>query len=487
MDMDDDSETVNPDSGSPASEPQPEKDPPKNESQGESEPATPSDDPPGGHDDFPWDDSWFRSGGPMALFRNELALREINVQPAFGVSGALAFMSAAILRKVRTPCGLLSNLYFVNTAPSGEGKDACRKLLETVLNNNSFIRDGHSIVEAIPHSSSSMGFRLAERPDRMIITDEIGKLFEAGNSNSQNGNHATLVGELLKLFTHGVGTYRPRQTVNPDTSPPSCHTPCVGVIGFSVPGTLFDSMGGAAVRSGWWPRFLWFPGLDEPLDNPLFCSNRDIGELNLALVRAAAMWGNWTPESTSMIPAIGENLGAPVLAVWKFTPEALDLLDTGNKAWKTRKRSHYREGLELESTMLTRRIEVAKKLALLFAADRLEKPSMRHEITGADADKAIKLANWSQEKLLEICDGLAAESNDGRGEAKLRKWFEGQYKKNPKNWFNGEEVRVANRVRCLDSAAVRSRLLSHMSAEGTLAKRDISIAGVDRSQYQWGG
>ena len=91
-------------------------------------------------------------------------------QPQFAFSASLALLSTLISRKVEFQ-GMGSNLYILNIASSGGGKDACQKKLQEIL-----IDCNAESLLGVGDYSSDAGITdsLANKPVRCDVIDEMG-------------------------------------------------------------------------------------------------------------------------------------------------------------------------------------------------------------------------------------------------------------------------------------------------------------------------
>ena len=402
-----------------------------------------------------------RKDGILDLFIREVEKREFMRQPVFRIAVALSVLSASIGRIVRLNCEAMPNLYMLLTAPTGEGKDAARKLANILMEKTApAMRSEDNQIEPDlvtnwPHSGSALMRLLQEKPERLILVDEIGGFIQAGNANN-NGNQSQLVTILTTLFTHGIGPFAVQAYADGNRHANAIPNPWVGLLAFTAPRKLIDALTRESLEDGYLPRNLLFPGSESPE----LCYPDDgyrFDELPEPLVRQTAEWRKIPREDST---------------VWAISQEATAFLKNQRELWLERKRSMYSQGLA-EAGLYTRCAEIAKRLAIVLAADQLERPKKEHSISLSDMQVACGIVDWSVENFARLCQQQLADSGIGRAENALIDYF----RKSPDDWHSLETIRKACRRRELDNASTRNTILEDLAKRGILDRDDKLVNG----------
>jgi hypothetical protein len=333
----------------------------------------------------------------------EIRKSEWMQQPLFRISGALALMATITGRKVTTKCGLLPNSYFLNVAPTGEGKDTARKVISKILyetepvprtlslDGGALDVDAHELMLSqqtamnLPHSDTATLRALEENPNRLAMVDEIGAILATAKKSPTSLIHRQLI-LLTGIFTHGRGPYSPPRYAD-STKNFMVDTPCLSLFGFTVERSLGEAIDSAAVEGGLIPRCLMFRGLDEAPT----CTGES-GEINRELIEDIRKWRNWSPQIKD-----GAKLETPPYLVWGIDDAAEEFFSTQRPEWLKMKRYSQRTG-EIDGLAYTRALELAKKLAILISADRIGPPPRESE----------SLTQWENSAIINKDDAIAA-------------------------------------------------------------------------------
>jgi hypothetical protein len=181
-------------------------------------------------------------------------------QPNFAFSSALILMSTLIGRKFIFQ-GLAPNLYILNVAPSGGGKDAPQqsmKRLLTAIGADSLLGSGDYV------SDASLMTDLPTSPKRLDLVDEASGLLKSANSGkeSYNGKIADI---LCELYTCSNDKFMGRMTA--DGRKGAAYRPYVNILASTTPRGLEESITKRSIAKGLLGRFLiYFGDHDKPAE-----------------------------------------------------------------------------------------------------------------------------------------------------------------------------------------------------------------------------
>ena len=170
---------------------------------------------------------------------------------AFGAS--LALMSTLCSRKVVFQ-GMSPNLYVLNIAPSGSGKDAPQQMIKNILmdiNAEQLLGAGDYV------SDASLMNSLAHQPTRLDIMDEAGGILRSVNSGKSEYN-GKMADVLAELYTTSNNKYLGRATAEGNKG--SCYRPNVNILASTTPTGFSEGVSLRAIEKGLMGRFLLFQG-----------------------------------------------------------------------------------------------------------------------------------------------------------------------------------------------------------------------------------
>lgn len=177
-------------------------------------------------------------------------------QPNFAFSASLIMMSTLISRKV-TFQGMSPNLYVLNIAASGAGKDAPQKKVqefiidcnaEALLGAGDYVSDA-SLMDSLPH-----------KPVRLDIMDEAGGILRSVNSGKSEYN-SKMADVLAELYTSSTSKYLGRATA--EGTKGSCYRPNVNILASTTPTGFQEGVSLRAIEKGLLGRFLIFYGSSD--------------------------------------------------------------------------------------------------------------------------------------------------------------------------------------------------------------------------------
>lgn len=175
-------------------------------------------------------------------------------QPSFALSASLALIGTLIGRKVMFN-GNATNLYILNVAPSGAGKDAPQQCVKNIiidLKLDSYLGSGDYV------SDASLMDALPSNPVRLDIIDEASGLLTSVNkgANTFDGKMADI---LCELYTSSSSKFLGRALANGEIKG-AVERPCVSLLMSTTPRGFSDSLTIKAVEKGLLGRTLIFQG-----------------------------------------------------------------------------------------------------------------------------------------------------------------------------------------------------------------------------------
>ena len=172
-------------------------------------------------------------------------------QRELSFAAALSLMATVLGTRVKSPSGLRTNLYVISTAVTGAGKDHGRTCVRKVLG-----AAGLGAAEGgEPASGPAILARLADTPNTLLQLDEFGLLL-AGCKEPRSPKYG-----IIKTFLEmtGAASSSLPGTLYADTKLRAAKPvsfPCLNLHCTSTPSTLYESLTGGDMASGFLNRVL---------------------------------------------------------------------------------------------------------------------------------------------------------------------------------------------------------------------------------------
>ena len=296
-----------------------------------------------------------KPSGLLAQLQEFILSRSFVKQPELALSASLGLISVLIGRKL-TFVDNAPNLFLLNVAPSGAGKDAPQQAIKNILidlqltgflGSGDYVSDA-SLMDSLPHN-----------PVRLDIIDEASGLLKSVNkgANTYDGKMADI---LCELYTSSNNRFLGRALANGETKG-EVDRPCVSLLMSTTPRGFTESLSIKAVEKGLLGRTLIFDG------NPHNEATRikefpklDSGVKNKLLELANYEVGKSETKEIAGIKQLVKEVEA--------TPEANKLLDEVFMEFDELRRSE--EALSLRLPIIARLFQQTCKIALISAASR---------------------------------------------------------------------------------------------------------------------
>lgn len=286
-------------------------------------------------------------------------------QPSLAFSASLSLMAALVSRKV-TFGGMSPNLYVLNIAPSGAGKDAPQqKLKEYIIDINAEAMLGSGDYG----SDAGLTDSLETKPVRLDIMDEAGGILKTVNSGKAdyNGKMADILAELWSCST---GYYMGRSLA--DGNKGSCYRPNVNILASTTPTGFTEGVSIQAIEKGLLGRFLIFLGDGDTKAERL----RDLPHLDTTTLNKLRWWYTYQAPENSSVTVKGIK---QYVAKLEATEEAHGRLDEIFTEFDNRRRSSDPTNALLP--IIARLYQQLIKVAIIHACSRanMELPTLNKD------------------------------------------------------------------------------------------------------------
>ena len=191
--------------------------------------------------------------GVLAAIMTYILQNSYIEQPAFAFSAALSLLATLSGRKFEFE-GVAPNLYLLNVAPSGSGKNAPQEKLKEVLID---AKCDYLLVSGDYVADASLMDGLPESPVRLDIIDEAGGMLKSVNRGGATYN-AKMADILAELYTTSTSIFLGRQTAEGNKG--RALRPNVNLLCSTTPTGLSEGVTVTAIEKGLMGRFLIFIG-----------------------------------------------------------------------------------------------------------------------------------------------------------------------------------------------------------------------------------
>lgn len=174
-------------------------------------------------------------------------------QPDMALSASLSLISTLIGRKFIFG-GLAPNLYILNIAPSGSGKDAPQQCIKRYITD---IGKDHLLGSGDYVSDASLMDSLGVKPARLDIFDEAGGILKTMTKGGSDYNKK-MADILCELYTSSNSKFLGRTTA--EGTKGSCDRPNVSILASTTPTGFSEGVSRSALEKGLLGRFIVFFG-----------------------------------------------------------------------------------------------------------------------------------------------------------------------------------------------------------------------------------
>lgn len=177
-------------------------------------------------------------------------------QPVFALGAAVILLGTLISRKMIFQ-GSTPNLYLLNIASSGSGKDSCQQALKALLT----AVQAHDLVGAASYpSEASILVNLSSHPTRLDIIDEASSFLKSASHGG--AAYQTGIGDVLcELFSCSNEKYLGKILAsNGGKRVGDCNRPHLNILCSTTPKGISEGISQSTLEKGLFARFLTFFG-----------------------------------------------------------------------------------------------------------------------------------------------------------------------------------------------------------------------------------
>lgn len=193
--------------------------------------------------------------GIFHMFNAECERRSGVRAPVINFTGSLALCAALAANKIRCQ-ETWSNMYILNLAPSGTGKNTPQVLLQDILFQ---ALDGAQLLGSSTYASAQAFIgSLNMKRERIDVSDEITSLFRKMRDATGNSPFVGLPDALMKAWSASCGAMLPVSAQTQQAKSGLIHHPCVSILGSGVTNVFFPTITGEYIRQGFLGRWFTF-------------------------------------------------------------------------------------------------------------------------------------------------------------------------------------------------------------------------------------
>lgn len=304
--------------------------------------------------------------------------------------GALCLQSVLAGRKVRDAQDNRTNLYILNLAYPGCGKDHPRKVNSEILKAIGITNgtaDGFASGEAIED-------KMLISPATLFQTDEIDTIITS-MSNGRDSRIEMITHVLLKMFSAANALYLARLKAGQKETP-AIDQPSLTIYGTAVPENYYQALSNKMLTNGFFARMLVFEAGARTPEQDFTTS-----PIPDSIIRAAKHWAGFFPGEGNL------SNYHPVPLVVEHTPEAKNL----QRAYGRKADEKYDQAQELADlvtmAMWGRASEKARRLALIYACSE---NAVRPQITPQAVRWASEMVDYATSRMLFMSSQYVSES-----------------------------------------------------------------------------
>lgn len=353
--------------------------------------------------------------GLMRLFQDYCNLTSFGDQDALGLGGAISMMAALASNRFRTQSGAFTvwpNMYVINLAHSGFGKETPQRALDEILIGTDLVGS------ATYKSGSSIVMGLPEQPARLDVIDECAMLLKA--MAAREDYKADIVDVLSTLYSKSNTFFHGFTSKGDGKNFGACWNPCVNILGSTTPAGFKSSVSKDMAAKGLLPRFLIFWQQDvgefkRKVDAER--AERLLGEIKRLSRQILSFSRREHPESRQ------KNLLDPKAEeLVRYDPELVPMSDGAQRAIIDIQEQYFNEGKEnpesFESAFKNRFAQHTAKLALLDAL------SMGlAEISTDQVSWAHSVVKWQWETVRGLYELASAENDQQKDVLKVMQYI----------------------------------------------------------------
>lgn len=318
-------------------------------------------------------------------------------QPQLALGAALTFMGMVKGHKYETVTQLRSNLYVMNIAPSGAGKDDPLKAIDMLAEAVGL--SSHLLAE--PTAGTSLLKGLKEDAGRVGLwaIDEFGRYLAHVTSKNSGNYQKEIIDYLIKMFGRASGTILGKKFANEKLNPRiNIVNPHLCVIGASVKEHIIDNCTSKDAIDGFLNRWVLFESLERP--------RMKVGKKRVGVPENII---NAIQKILADDPNAGYPIGAderPVVKEVRYTPEAWAMI----KQYQEDVEDLIDKSTPILQALYTRTYEHTTKLALILCDNQF--------IRVEDVQLAIEIVTESN-KLIANLSGLISDNEQEKMVNKL--------------------------------------------------------------------
>ena len=351
-------------------------------------------------------DELMRDGGWLEDCLDWVLMNSAIPLPELAFSSALHLLGLACRRAWRdtTQHQTCTNLYLINIAPTGSGKETPRRCIKSFLD-----KVGQPNLAGPDKLSSGPGLEALVTREKAtgVMLDEAGDLVKAMCAERAADWMASIASSLKVLYTaSSSASYKGSCKVADEGE--SISYPHLGLFASTTPGAFFQAMSSDKITDGLIGRFSAFHA-EVTKEDIIKAFGEERAESWVdAPASMISQWKHVESEHSECGTATKEinDAGDVVDAIqWREvgrTPEAIKRFRQHDLNIRLKNLDHDGEGQTVELSLWSRANEKTAKFALLFAISRWMKHSGSGvpTITKEDMDRAIALSNFLVRRLI---------------------------------------------------------------------------------------
>ncbi|OHB50491.1 MAG: hypothetical protein A2Y10_18000 [Planctomycetes bacterium GWF2_41_51] len=336
-------------------------------------------------------------------------------EPVLSFFGALGQQAHLAGRKVRDDNDNRTNLYILNLAYPGCGKDHPRKVNSRILQtlgHDTTTADGFASGEGIED-------KLFMHPASLFQTDEIDSLITA-TSKGKDSRIDMIMNILLKMFSSSNSIYTTRLKAGKKDGG-TIDQPSLTIYGTAVPENYYQALSSKMLTNGFFARMLVVEaGLRAPEQEATFC------EIPESIIRAAKYWVEFKPGTGNFANF------HPVAVCVPHSEAAKAMQRTFGRTADSMYDKAQEQADLVTMAIWGRAAEKARRLALIYSCSE---NAINPVITEAAVQWATSLVTYTTERMLYMASQYVCESDFHSSCQKLLRVLRQWHKSKGNEWM----------------------------------------------------
>lgn len=311
---------------------------------------------------LPFPEELYNVPGTIGITIKKVMEKAVTPNKPLALGGALALFSSFLARKVVTPTNLCPNVYILELAESGSGKNTPRQVITNVLTK---MNEDKILINSIT-SGAALEDKIISYPITLWLADEFHFTLAEMSGGYLKRWDPHIAEYLLSLYTDANNTITTREKSG--KAGVKINRPHLSLLASSIPEEFFECLNTNMLRNGLFARITIIIGDEPKEDNWNFTTS--LSEiLDDELLNAYVRWENWKPKGSGKLEV------NPMKVPYSNEDKLEELFKSLRVEWSTKqKEAKESTDTQWQASLWNRYIEQSLKYALIYACSEAFNP-----------------------------------------------------------------------------------------------------------------